>query len=79
MLNVRNFGIALGLTGVILVVVLGVLAMFGIGMSVVTALSAFYIGYSASVQGILVGAIMAFIDGLIGGMIFATIYNKLMG
>lgn len=79
MLNVRNFGLALGLTGVILVVVLGVLAMFGIGVSVVTALSAFYIGYGASVQGILVGAIMAFIDGLIGGMIFATIYNKLMG
>lgn len=78
-LNVNSLGIALGLTSVLGVVVLGLASMvFGVGAEMVAMLSTLYLGYDMSIQGIVVGAIWAFIDGLIMGIVFATMYNKLV-
>jgi hypothetical protein len=45
----------------------------------VTFLGRIYRGYSMTLSGSLVGLIWAFFDGLIGGAIFAWLYNALAG
>jgi hypothetical protein len=44
----------------------------------VTLIGRLYRGYSISAMGSLVGMIWAFFDGLIGGAIFAWLYNRLL-
>ncbi|WP_455242543.1 bacteriophage holin [Petrachloros mirabilis] len=44
----------------------------------VTLIGRLYRGYSISPMGSLVGTIWAFFDGLIGGAIFAWLYNRLL-
>ncbi len=39
-------------------------------------LSVMYVGYSASLLGILIGTVWGFVDGFIGGLIFVWLYNK---
>lgn len=34
-----------------------------------------YLGYNLTLTGSLVGAVWAFFDGLIGGLLFAAVYN----
>ena len=41
--------------------------------------SVIYFGYSVSWIGAVIGAIWGFVDGLIGGAIFAWLYNRLAG
>ena len=43
----------------------------------VTFVGRVYLGYSISPLGSLVGLVWAFVDGLIGGAIFAWLYNTL--
>jgi hypothetical protein len=40
-----------------------------------TLIGRIYIGYNISVVGSLIGAVWGFFDGLIGGFIFAWLYN----
>jgi hypothetical protein len=40
-----------------------------------TWLGRIYVGYNLTFVGSLIGAAWAFFDGLIGGLIFATVYN----
>jgi hypothetical protein len=40
---------------------------------------AIYYGYTVSWFGAIVGTIWGFFDGLIGGAVFALLYNKLCG
>ena len=42
-----------------------------------TFIGRIYIGYNISLMGSFIGAVWAFIDGLIGGFLFAWIYNFL--
>jgi hypothetical protein len=44
-----------------------------------TFISWFYIGYSISPLGSVIGLVWAFFDGLIAGAIFAWLYNLLAG
>ncbi len=37
----------------------------------------FYLGYSFSYAGAFVGLVWGFVDGVIGGAVFAWLYNKL--
>jgi len=50
---------------------------FGGATGDVTFLGRVYLGYSISPLGSLVGLIWALVDGLIGGAIFAWLYNTL--
>ena len=45
--------------------------------SLIRQLDHFYIGYSFSVVGAFVGLVYGFIDGAIGGALFAWLYNKI--
>lgn len=75
-LSACALGGALGIFGVIAVVVLGVLAhLFKYGAAWVGMVSSIYIGFAATPKGILIGVVWAFFDGLICGAIIAWLYN----
>lgn len=68
-------GVALGVLWAFYVLFVGITAMFGWGTALVTALASLYIGYGASIGGAIIGAIWAFVDGFIAGVIIAWVYN----
>jgi hypothetical protein len=68
-------GIAIGVLSAIYVFFAGLFAMFGWGTALVETLASFYIGYSASIGGAIIGAIWALVDGFVAGVIIAWIYN----
>jgi hypothetical protein len=45
--------------------------------TLISRLDHFYLGYSFSYPGAFVGLVWGFIDGVIGGAVFAWLYNKL--
>ncbi len=69
-------GVAIGVLWALYVFCVGITAMFGWGAALVGALASLYIGYSASIVGAVIGAIWAFIDGFVAGLVIAWIYNK---
>jgi hypothetical protein len=68
-------GIAIGVLWAIYVFSVGITAMFGWGNALVEALASLYLGYNASIVGAIIGAIWAFVDGLVAGVVIAWIYN----
>lgn len=50
--------------------------ILGWGMPLVHLLGSFYIGYEASLKGVIVGAIWGLLDGYVTGWLFAWVYNK---
>lgn len=78
-LGVVSFGLALGVTSAIFVFVLGVVASaFGWGLQLAAALSSLYIGYGPTFVGAIAGAVWAFVDGLIAGVLIAWLYNRFL-
>lgn len=78
-LGVVSFGLALGVTSAIFVFVLGVVAaFFGWGLQLAAALSSLYIGYGPTFVGAIAGAVWAFVDGLIAGVLIAWFYNRFL-
>lgn len=76
---VVSFGLALGIVSAVFIFAIGIASwLFGWGTFVVGMLSSLYIGYSPSFVGAISGAVWAFVDGLIGGALFAWVYNKLL-
>jgi hypothetical protein len=68
-------GIAIGVVWALYVFCAAIMAMFGWGATLVTALASLYIGYGASIAGAVIGAIWAFVDGFVAGVVIAWIYN----
>ena len=66
---------SLGVVCVIFVVFIGVAAMFGWGEELVPLVSSIYIGFDSTGVGVLIGAVWAFVDGVIGGALIAALYN----
>ncbi|HJN62760.1 MAG TPA: bacteriophage holin [Candidatus Paceibacterota bacterium] len=75
--HVNAFGLALGLLWAGGVFVLGLLVSFGHGEMFMELISSFYPGYEATLTGSVIGAVWAFVNAYIGGVIFAWLYNKL--
>ncbi len=48
------------------------------GVSLVAVLSSLYIGYAPSFVGSVAGTVWAFVDGFIGGVIIAWLYNRFL-
>ncbi len=71
-------GVAIGVLWAAYVVFVGITAMFGWGNAIVNTLSSLYLGYSASVIGVVIGGLWAFLDGFIAGVVITWIYNKLV-
>jgi membrane associated rhomboid family serine protease len=63
-LGVVSFGLALGVTSG--------------GLQLAAALSSLYIGYGPTFVGAIAGAVWAFVDGLIAGVLIAWFYNRLL-
>lgn len=75
-LNVINFGIAFGFVVGAYFFMIGLFAAyFGIGAGIVTQMESFYIGYNASLLGSVAGGLWGLVDGFIGGVLIAYIYN----
>lgn len=74
-LDPKALAFAIGISWASGIFFLGILSMFGIGNHIVEIISNVYIGYSSTVKGIIIGTIWAFLDGAIGGLIIAWIYN----
>jgi hypothetical protein len=68
-------GVAIGVLWTFYVVGLGIIAMFGWGTALVETLASLYIGYGASIVGVLIGAVWAFVDGFVAGVVIAWVYN----
>ena len=77
-LNVKAFGLALGIVWAVGAFIMGISAMtLGYCAKFVEALGTIYIGYTATFTGSVIGSIWAFFDAGIGGVIIAWLYNKL--
>jgi hypothetical protein len=78
-LNPAKFGLALGILCGLAMFIAGLAATYaGYGTEIVSLIGSVYIGYDINLVGSIVGGIWGFLDGLIGGFIFAWLYNKLL-
>ena len=82
-LNVTAFGLTAGLLwgGAVLVVALANLAWPGYGRAFLDLMASLYPGYHAAggAGSAIVGALYGLVDGGIGGMVFAWLYNAMTG
>ncbi len=79
-LDVKAFGLAFGLVwGFGLFLLTWWIIAFEGATGEVTIIGRLYRGYSITPMGSLIGLVWAFADGLIGGLIFAWLYNLLAG
>lgn len=69
-------GIAIGVLWSLYILGAGLVAMFGWSTQLVTVLGSLYLGYGPSVVGAIVGAVWAFVDGFIAGVVIAWVYNR---
>lgn len=78
-LGVISFGLALGLVAAIYVFILGIVAsLFGWGVPVAVSLASLFIGFGPSFVGAIAGAVWAFVNGLIAGVLIAWFYNRFL-
>lgn len=68
-------GVAIGVLSAAYIFLAAIFAMFGWGVPVVDLIGSFYIGYGPTIFGAIIGAIWAFVDGLVCGAVIAWIYN----
>jgi len=75
-LDILSFGLALGITWGLGVLILGIHAwLTGLSVDVVNMLGSAYVGYKPTMLGSIIGATWGLVDGFVGGVIFAWIYN----
>jgi len=77
-LNVKAFALTAGILwgAAVFIATVWLLAM-GSGGSTISLLGNFYLGYSFSPLGAVIGLVWGFVDGAICGALFAWLYNKL--
>ena len=78
-LDVKAFGLSLGILWAFALVLMGIMAMVvpSYAGDMVHALGTKYLGYEATPIGIVVGAVWGFFDMGIFGALIAWLYNKL--
>jgi hypothetical protein len=77
-LGVLGFALALGVTGAVFMLFLGLAGwLFDWGTALVNLIASLYIGFAPTFPGSILGAIWGFIDGFIGGVVLAWTYNQL--
>ncbi len=79
-LDVKAFGLTCGLLwGVGLLCLTWWLIAFDGATGETTLIGRLYRGYSVSPVGSVIGMIWGFVDGLVGGVVFAWLYNVIAG
>jgi hypothetical protein len=76
-IEMKGLAIAIGALLATYVFLLGIFAMFGWGTAIVEFIGNLYIGYAPTLLGSIIGALYAFVDGAIAGIIIAFVYNKI--
>ena len=77
-LNVKAFALACGLfLGIGLFLITWWIILFEGASGNTTLIGRIYLGYNISPIGSLIGLVWAFVDGMVGGAIFAWLYNLL--
>ncbi len=77
-LNVKAFALSCGIFwGAIMLIMTALALTVGYGASFVNAVLSIYLLGTVKTSTLVLGPIMAFIDGAIGGLLFALLYNKL--
>ena len=78
-LGVISFGLAVAITSAAFTFFLGLMAtFFGWGVELAGALSSLYIGFSPTFVGTIAGAVWAFVDGFVAGIMIAWLYTRLL-
>lgn len=78
-IDVKAFGLSLGIVWGGGMVLLGFINMAGVwGRGIEEIMATLYIGYKPTFLGSIAGGIWGFFDAGIGGMIIAWLYNKLL-
>lgn len=78
-LNVKAFALAGGILWSASIFILTWLGIWGYGsMDAATIAKSYYVGYSVTPLGSVIGAVYGFFDAGIGCLIFALLYNKLI-
>jgi len=75
-LSVKALGLAFGIFWGVCIFLLGISGMFGFGETFVALISRVYLWYDVSIVGAIIGAIWAFIDAFVCGVILAWLYNR---
>lgn len=78
-LSVKGMALSIGLLWGVGNLIIGFAAMSGWAVSYVEVVGSAYLGFEPSVVGAFIGFGWAFVDGFIGGAIFAWLYNKFSG
>ncbi len=76
-LDMKAFGLALGILWGSMMLLMGLLNMgchWGSGL--VDVMATLYIGYKPTILGSIIGGIWGFLDAAIAGVIIAWLYNK---
>ena len=76
-LNVKALAIAVGSAWSLCMLFAGWAAIFGWSVKFVEIMGSVYIGYEATFVGGIIGALWGFLDGAVGGLIIALIYNAI--
>lgn len=79
-LHALKFGLACGILSWVFIALTTIAGMQGYFAEFNALIESVYgfLGYSVSGAGILLGAIYGFIDGFVGGAVFAWLYNRLL-
>lgn len=76
-LNANVVGLSAGILAAVGMLIIGVLAYFGVYMDGFEAMKAWHIWFDATLVGILLGIVEAFVLTYVVGFLFAWLYNKL--
>lgn len=77
-LNVLGLAFSLGIITGIGMLIIGILAwLTGWGSDGIAILASWYVGFTPTLPGSVVGGIWGFADGFIGGALIAWVYNLL--
>ncbi len=74
-LNVRGLAIALGSTWALAMLFAGWASIYGWTTEFVAVMGSVYVGFEPTFLGGIIGAVWGFVDGAIGGLLIAIIYN----
>lgn len=76
-LSVKGLAIGLGATWALCMLFIGWVSIFGWATNIVEVMSSVYIGFKPTFLGGIIGAAWGFVDGAIGGLVIALIYNAI--
>lgn len=75
-LHVFAFGMAIGVSWAISMLLIGLSGhFFQTNTNLIASMGEMYVGFNATIGGSFIGALWGFIDGFIGGVVVAFLYN----